>query len=362
MKNKKGSLCIIFIFAMLFSMFAGCRASEQAEEREFHYSEGLDERGFWQGVKALDYVNLFNYRAMTIPNDVHYVSDSAIQSVFNDILVEFPVTIQVMEREVVLFDTVNIHYAGSVDGVAFAGGTGFFDLVIGSGSFIPGFEEQLIGAMPGEIVNVEVTFPDFYPQNTDLEGKDAVFVTTINYIVETEIAEMTDEFVFENFFMWGWATIEELEEGIRKDLQNHAIRQYIQHYLLNEVVVNDIPNKLIKYQERATIHYFQEYADMYDMEMQEFLVLFVGFSSIEELLEFDHSRILDDAVFSLIIQAIAEDMGLTVSEADLSGYFLEHTGWNDYSMYEEMYGLPYLKQIVLIQKVLDYIFENAVLL
>ena len=84
-------------------------------------------------------------------------------------------------------DTVNIDYVGSVDGVEFDGGNtqGMgTDLVIGSGSYIDDFEEQLIGAHPGDTVEVNVTFPDPYKNNTDLSGKEAVFTVTVNGIYE----------------------------------------------------------------------------------------------------------------------------------------------------------------------------------
>ena len=84
-------------------------------------------------------------------------------------------------------DTVNIDYVGSVDGVEFDGGNtqGMgTDLVIGSGSYIDDFEEQLIGAHPGDTVEVNVTFPDPYENNTDLSGKEAVFTVTVNGIYE----------------------------------------------------------------------------------------------------------------------------------------------------------------------------------
>ena len=84
-------------------------------------------------------------------------------------------------------DTVNIDYVGSVDGVEFDGGNtqGMgTDLVIGSGSYIDDFEEQLIGAHPGDEVDVYVTFPDPYQNNTDLSGKEALFEVTINGIYQ----------------------------------------------------------------------------------------------------------------------------------------------------------------------------------
>lgn len=123
-------------------------------------------------------------------------------------------------------DTVNIDYVGSVDGVEFENGSTQnmgTSVTIGVTSYIDDFLEQLIDRLPGENFDIEVTFPDPYPNNPDLSGKDAVFNVTINYITETVAPELTDEFISENLTAtYGWTTVEEIREEFSKDLKKFS--------------------------------------------------------------------------------------------------------------------------------------------
>lgn len=322
----------------------------------FSYSEDIDENGFWEGIRALDYVEIFNYQSMTIPNDIHNISDGDLQAAINSLLeYYYPETKQIMDREVADGDRVNIDYVGSVDGVEFDGGStggSGTDVTAGSTGYIDDFLTQIIGHMPGETVNVEVTFPDVYENNPDLQGKDAVFVTTINYIVEYDI---TDEFIEENLYDgYGWKTIGEMEEGEREGLQKTAVENYIREYMQSAVTVSGIPDTVAKYQENSLVFYFQEYAAYYDMTLEEFLQSYEGVSSKDELIEKYSADNLKNATYYLVIQAVAEDAGISASDEDMDNYL------PGYSSYEEEYGLPYLKQYVLALKILDYIIDNAV--
>jgi len=109
------------------------------------------------------------------------------------------------------------------------------------------------------------------------------------------------------------------------------------------------------------VKYFMEGAEYYDMELEEFLMTYENVSSMEELIENNKESNMSRARSSLVAQAIAESTGLTISTENLASYFEEFTGSDDYSTFEEEYGLPYLKQAVLYQKVLDHVLENAVL-
>ncbi|MFV0401775.1 MAG: FKBP-type peptidyl-prolyl cis-trans isomerase [Oscillospiraceae bacterium] len=133
-----------------------------AEAFVFIHSDGIDENGFWDGVKALDHVELPEYEGLTIPADVHTVSEEAIQSEVDGLLANYTTENQVTDRAVVDGDTVNIDYVGSVDGVEFEGGNtqgGGTSVTIGVTQYIDDFLEQIIGHSPGETFNVEVTFP-----------------------------------------------------------------------------------------------------------------------------------------------------------------------------------------------------------
>ena len=386
MKSYKNFLCFMLVITMLLVPLAGCGSkndnsadaaasanptetagtdnpSEEpvndtsADNTAFSYSEGIDENGFFEGITALDYVEIFDYKALTIPSDLHQISEDKLQAEIDNILTYYSTKEQVTNRAVVDGDTVNIDYVGSADGVEFDGGStsgAGTDVTIGVTSYIDDFLEQLIGHMPGETFNVEVTFPDVY-QNESLQGKDAVFVTTINYIVETEQPELTDDFVETNLTAsYGWKTVAEMKEDISAELKETAIQPFISEYMTNEVTISSVPDKLTEYQEKAMLQYYRDGAEYYSMEFEEFISV-MGVSSVDELIESNRDSYLQSAKYTLVAQAVAEDADISVSEDDMVGYF------NDYSQYEEKYGLPYLKQIVLFQKVISYIIDNATL-
>lgn len=386
MKSYKNFLCFMLVITMLLVPLAGCGSkndnsadaaasanptetagtdnpSEEpvndtsADNTAFSYSEGIDENGFFEGITALDYVEIFDYKALTIPSDLHQISEDKLQAEIDNILTYYSTKEQVTNRAVVDGDTVNIDYVGSTGGVEFDGGStsgAGTDVTIGVTSYIDDFLEQLIGHMPGETFNVEVTFPDVY-QNESLQGKDAVFVTTINYIVETVQPELTDDFVETNLTAsYGWKTAAEMKEDISAELKETAIQPFISEYMTNEVTISSVPDKLTEYQEKAMLQYYRDGAEYYSMEFEEFISV-MGVSSVDELIESNRDSYLQSAKYTLVAQAVAEDADISVSEDDMVGYF------NDYSQYEEKYGLPYLKQIVLFQKVISYIIDNATL-
>ena len=332
----------------------------------FSHSEGIDDNGYWSGIKALDYIETFNYKAMNIPYEARYISDADVQSEIDFMLSEYFSTgsANVTDRMVVDGDTINIDYVGSVDGVEFANGStdGMgADVTIGVTTYIDDFLEQLIGHMPGDTVNVEVTFPEVY-QESSLQGKDALFVTKINYIIETSHEEFTDEFVATNLApMYGWTTVEEANEGLRTELANDAIRQYIQQYLSSEVTVRSVPDELVKYQEKSMMKSCQQYAEYYEMGVEEFLYNYEGYTSVDEFIAANYDFNVNNAGYSLTMQAVAEDAGLAVNDNDIILFFNKYFGTDDYSQYEQEYGLPYIKQLVLGEKVFDLIAENAIL-
>ena len=377
MKNREVFLflCITLIIILPVVLLYGC--SPEAEEPSvsttdgtegdtaFSFGEGLDENGFWEGINALDYVEIFNYQALPIPSEIHQISDEALQAEIDYLLSDYSSANQIMDRAVVDGDTVNIDFVGSADGVEFEGGsTGGqgTDVTIGVTNYIDDFLEQLIGHEPGETIDVEVTFPDDYFEET-LRGQDALFVTTINYIIEEVPAELNDDFVAENFlYIYGWATVEEMQDHIRMDLQASAIQRYIEQYFVTQVVVQSIPEQLIEYQVKAMLQSYQEYAGYYNMSLEEFISNSEGFSSVDELIESYNEDNVSSATFYLVAQAVAEDAGMSVGDEDLEEFFFNNFGSADYSSYEEQFGLPYLKQVVLCQKVIDYVTENAVFL
>ena len=209
------ALCFVCAGALALSM-AGCSKSGSSSSassetisinlgtaadhdyQNFTYSDGLDENGYWTGVKALDYVTLpEDFASVSIQRSTVEPTSEDVQSQIDNLLSQHATTQQVTDRAAADGDTVDIDYSGTVDGVAFSGGTySGYSLKLGSGTFIDGFEDQIVGHTPGETFDVNVTFPDGYSDSTDadgntlvLSGKKAVFSVTLNSITEEVLPE-----------------------------------------------------------------------------------------------------------------------------------------------------------------------------
>ncbi len=361
--NKKVSL--LLILSLILMAFAGCGSTE---EKEFTYSTGIDENGLWEGITALEYVDLCDYSAIPVPADIHSIPEDQIQAEVDSYLSEYTTTTENRDRAVKDGDTVNIDYVGSVDGVEFEGGNtegAGTEVIIGYTSYIDDFLEQLIGHMPGETFNVEVTFPDDYGTeeagNANLNGKDAVFVTTINHIVDYNVPTLSDTFVAENLTeTTGWTTVQQMKDGIKENLRTSALASFFQDYIVTNSTVNTLPESMLEYQKNSLVYYYEQYADYYQIELAEFLTSYMGVATTDELLAMYEEDNTATAKFYLLAQAIAEQEGISVTEEDVSAYFLETAGTEDYSQLEEYYGTPYLYLMVRTQAVMDHLESKAV--
>jgi len=317
-----------------------------ANTTKYDYSAGLTEDGYFEGITAADYVTLPDYKNMEIPEDVSTISDEDLQSELDSRMTSFASTQQIKDRAVEDGDTVNIDYVGSVDGVEFAGGnTGGAGttVTIGVTSYIDDFLEQLIGHMPGDTFDVNVTFPDPYPSNTDLSGKDAVFVTTINYIQSETVPELTDEFVAANWKETeGWSNVEEAKKGVKEEMRQAAIANYMWQELQTQAEVSEVPETVAQYHLENMKNYYVLMADQYGLEIDDFLSQYVGVEDMDALVEKNESQLEENAKSSLILQTLCEEMGLKPGDEDIADFFRTNASVADYSSLEAEYGRPYL--------------------
>jgi trigger factor len=378
MIRKRLSLSMSLIIALFFVM-AGCSfgkpgttatpssspsSGNDSLSESFNYSEGIDDNGFWSGVKATDYVEIKSYKGMPIPGDIHTITDETVKQQIDSILSDYVTKKKITDRAAVDGDTVNIDYVGSINGVPFEGGNtnGLgTDVTIGVTPYIDDFLEQIIGHTPGESFNVEVTFPKDYGVE-ELDGKDAVFAVTLNYIIESVMPELSDQFVAENLYEdYGWNTVSEMETEIHDRMQSSAISNYIQEQLFEIASVKSVPDSMLKYQENYMIQSIKDEANYYNIDFNDFLVSYIGVKSTDELLELYYETNKQNAELYLILQAIAEMENISITDNDVAEYFKEFLGIDDYSQFEESLGMPYLKLNVLDQAVLDFLQDNAVL-
>ena len=194
-------------------------------------------------------VTLGEYKGLTVEADLQKLTDEMVDARIEEDRNKASRTIDVEDRPVQEGDTVNLDYAGSVDGVPFAGGTAEGQtLTIGSHQFIPGFEEQMIGMQLGEEKDLNVRFPDEYHAE-ELKGKDAVFHVKVNGIQMTEKPELDDDFAadiseFDTFKAYRESIVSELTKQIEK---NNDVT--IENALVGKAAENaqmDIPEAMIE--------------------------------------------------------------------------------------------------------------------
>ncbi|MBQ9891467.1 MAG: FKBP-type peptidyl-prolyl cis-trans isomerase [Firmicutes bacterium] len=338
----KKHIRIAALVMALALLLAGCGGnnSNNTSNNGFDRSAGLDENGYWKGVKASEYVEIPDFSKIEI-------KQSAVDEEKTWFLTNYPDTENVTDVAVKDNDTVNIDYVGKIDGVEFEGGsTGGqgTDVTIGVTSYIDGFLDQLIGHFPGETFDINVTFPDPYKNNTDLSGKPAVFTITINHIVKKIIGKWNDEFVSKNLTAtYGWTTAAEAERAIYGQLAEEYMHD-------KSKFLKDIPDVIINYQIESALEYYRNYATAYGVDLETFISAYLS-QTLDEFKADYKEQAKESAEFYLIYQAMAEKLGYTTSEADLKEYFkkVNTTADNpeDYSEFEQKFGLPYLKAMVM---------------
>lgn len=336
--------------------------TDASSDFSFVPSDYLEENGHFKSITALDYVTLPDYKNISIPADVHTPSEEDVQEQIDSLLKELASPEHLTDVTVQDGDTVNIDYVGYIDEVAFDGGSTNGQgatVTIGVTKYIDDFLEQLIGHKPGETFNVEVTFPEDYGKAA-LNGKDAVFVTTINYVEGAQlIPALTDELVNKNFSSYGWTNIAEMKEGIRKSLSDSAISDYLETYLKNNSKISNLPDSIMEFQENSILDRYNSYATYYQVSLDEVLSS-MGFNSREAFLKDVHDELRNGGEFYLIIQAIAEQEDFAFTADDLAAYFKDSTGSENYSDYEKQYGINYLYFVLTNTKVMNMITESAV--
>lgn len=362
MKYGKKHLRTILALGLAVVTLAGCggKKEDASADGAFDYSALIDENGHWKDIKAADYVTSFDYKQIEVPADTHTVKEEDLQTQIDSLVSQYDTVNEITDREVKDGDTLNIDYVGSVDGVEFENGSTNGQgatVTIGETNFIDGFLPQLVGHKPGESFDINVTFPDPYENNPDLAGKDAVFAITINHIEETVPAVVTDEFVKEKFAeQYGWNTIEEMKKGLSDQLQKNAIRGYIQNYMVENAAFSSVPEDVINYQADVAEQYYILMASQYGMEVNDLLST-MGVESFDQLKEQNKEDNEKSAKFYLAAQYVAEQENIEATDDETK----EMVGAESFDQYEEMYGMPYMKLNALVEKVVNFLIETAVL-
>ena len=339
-----------------------CAGKQGNGDAAVNYSLGLTTDGRFEGIAAKDYVTLGQYTSLTYPEEVTSVKEEDIQTRIDSIMSSHTYTNEVTDRAVKDGDTLNIDYVGTVDGVAFEGGStdgNGTQVTIGVTSYIDDFLEQLIGHQPGETFDIEVTFPDPYENNPDLAGKDAVFTVTVNHIVETYTYELTDDFVADNLQAdYGYTSIADMREKIAADLHDTQVYNYMIETVLENCPVSEVPQKLVDNEITITVKQLKYQALQYNMDASTLFTYYYGVADEDAFRTTYEEDIRERISQYLVMMAIAEDAGLIATEQDVKDYFLEEMDIEDYSEYVKNYGYGYIYRAVTFNNVGNYLQEQ----
>ena len=337
-------------------------ASETSSEAASETAE-TEELGEEPEYKALDYVTLGQYKALEVTVGSLDVTEDEIQQQFYDDCSSHDKLLQVTEGEVAEGDVVNIDYVGSIDGVEFDGGTDKgVDLTIGSGTFIPGFEDGLIGAAIGKEINVNVTFPENYG-NTDVAGKDAVFAVTVNFVKKAP--EMTDDIVAE---ISDHKTVDEYRKGVEEQLkadkeaqQNSDKINGILNQIYSASTINGYPEEVVNYRTAQMKAYYTQIAEQSDMTLADFLSNQLQMT--EE--QFDQqcpAVIKQSMIQELLLKAVAESENMEISDEEYEAgieKYVKSTGAESKETLLSQYTEAEIRRSLIMDKALDFLKENT---
>ena len=311
-------------------------------------------------------VTLGQYKGVEIPKKEITVSEEEIMAEIDREREQNARDVDVDDRSVEDGDRIRLDFDGSVDGEPFEGGKATdFDLTIGSGSFIPGFEEQIVGKMIGEEFDVNVTFPEDYHAE-ELKGKPAVFRCRVNGISEHQVPELNDEFVQD---VSEFDTVDEYKAEVEKKVRERkeaAQKSENETAAVRAALANasmDIPEAMIDDQAQTLVDEFAQRIQSQGMNMQQYLQI-TGMNE-EMLAKQMRPQALERIQNSLLLEAVAKAENIEISDEKIEEEIEKMA--EAYRMEKEkLYDLMgeesrrQMKQDLAVQEAVKVIAESAV--
>lgn len=310
-------------------------------------------------------VKLGKYKGVKIDKVDMEVTEEEVDAEINRERENNSRNIEVTDRAVQDGDMTVIDFEGFVDGVAFDGGKGEnYPLTIGSGAFIPGFEEQLVGAEIGKEVEVNVTFPEDY-QAEDLKGKAALFKCTVKEIKEKELPELDDEFASE---VSEFDTLAEYKEDVKVKLTEKKEREAkdAKEAAVIEAIVNDseieIPEAMLTTQQRQMVDEFAQRMQMQGLTMEQYFQ-FTG-ASYDKMIEQVKPQAERRIRSRLVLEAVAKAENIEASDADFEDELktMAEAYQMEVDKVKEMLpekSAAQIKQDIVVRKAAEFVVEKA---
>lgn len=364
-KKQKRIICIVLsvVLVVVAAIGIGFAIKKADEPDTLKYSKYLTDDGKIKDVNIADYVKLCDLKdVLTVKHEDVIPTDKDVQVQMMQLISDGKKLNEEKTLEIADGDYINLDYVGYVDGKAFEGGDTNeegTDLVIGSGSYIDDFEEQLIGHHPGEEFDIKVTFPEDYG-NEELNGKEATFEIVINGIYQLDL---DDEKVKENT---DYQTVDVFKEETANDMRKTNLRNALWTALTEKCEVTGYPEKYIaNLEDMLYIVYEQQYeyynamyASYYGYEPWSSMEDYYGMT-VAELKETLKGYAETQADQAMIAQMIFEQENITISEEDRTEY-LESYGYeaDQYDDAVASSGKGYVEQGAMIVAVTNYLVEK----
>ena len=319
-------------------------------------------------------MTLGNYMGLEAVVEKMEVPDGAVESFIEDsFLASRAERVPVSGRPVQDGDTVNIDFTGYQDGVAFEGGTGEnFELTIGSGQFIDGFESGLIGAEEGEQVSLDLSFPDPYSRNPDLSGAPVVFEVTVNSISENKLPELTDELVVqlgaEGYNVGGCQTAAELREWVNGLYEQSAQSTYdneVETALASAVMDNStfkkVPEEMVERFTKSVENTMNARAASVGMTLAQYMQEYQNLDEAGFRAAFQENgeRMAKQYI---MYQAIADREGLAPTEEEIAGEIsalMEVYGYASEEELRKSVDMEAFREDMMRKKVVAFLIENG---
>lgn len=310
---------------------------------------------------ASDIVTLGEYKGLELERTVEPVTDEMIDAHIDEVLESSKE--DVGDGPVAEGDVATIDFEGKKDGEAFEGGTSEdYPLEIGSGSFIPGFEDGVVGMKKGETKDIEVTFPENYGSE-DLAGQDAVFTVTVKSIERKP--ELTEEWVQKNTDVDSIdayrAQVREELEGEAEAAADSALRQQAFQKVFENSTFEEIPKEDSDPIKESQIEYVKTYASYFGMEFEDFLSA-QGFT--EETFEEEAAGYAENQAKVLYIcQAIIDAENITITDEEgeelMADYMVQYGVDTLEALREALNGGDEVDKAIVTEKALQIVIENA---
>ncbi|MBQ4598726.1 MAG: trigger factor [Clostridia bacterium] len=332
------------------------------------YPDGFD----YASADLSKHVTLGKYKGVTVTLTLSSeITDADVQSYIQEMMTYYATEQDVTDRSAALGDTVVIDFVGTMDGVAFSGGTADDQtLILGEGGYIDGFEDGIVGMNIGETKTIDVTFPESY-QNADLAGKPAKFEITLDSIKESVAPEYNDTFVREEL---EYDTMAEFEAEVKEMLKAYRADEILAEkqdgafsIAVDNATIVSYPEGVVEDYMYQQISYVKSYAEMYSMTYSDFTEQVIGMTAAEYEAEVRASA--EAAVKQeMVLYAIAQAENISGSEEERKAaeeYYLSYYGAEDVaSMCDSLdVTVEYFNNMidfsVIYTAVMDFLTENA---